>query len=50
MLLSYSDARAPGREEGQNFRLFNPLECPCFALIFGPLVFHGLLYGHMCGN
>lgn len=51
VLLSYPDARAPGRERVRTSDyLFNPLECPCLALISGPLVFRRLLYRHMCGN
>lgn len=50
-LLSYPDARASARERVRTSDyLFNPLECPSLALIFGPLVFHEPLYRHMCGN
>lgn len=39
-----------GRRVRTSDYLLNPLECPCPTLFFGPLVFQGLLYGHMCGN
>lgn len=39
-----------GRRVTTSDYLLNPQECPLFALFFVPLVFNGLLYGHMCGN
>lgn len=39
-----------GRRVTTSDYLLNPQECLLFALFFVPLVFNGLLYGHMCGN